>query len=139
MQAPISSHLRTLLQTYIDTTDWALYTAVMPDTPDKVVLVTDTAGRDPNPRYLLDYPGAQILVRGSSSDYVATNLIAHNAKDVLLGIESQDVGGDRIVAINMLADVGFIGRDDRMRPTFTFNLAMIVEPAATAQTNRVAL
>lgn len=136
-----SDLLKALLTTHVGVSGWQLEIGMMPDSPDIVIGLIDTPGigQDPNPKWLLDYPSCQVMVRGAASGYLAVRDEARAVKDILLGITSQDVLGDRVVAINMQGDVGFIGRDEDMRPLFALNFALIVEPQSTPETNRVAL
>lgn len=133
--------LKTLLTTHTGTSGWTIEIGLAPDKPNQVITILDTPGigQDPNPKWLLDYPTCQVMVRGDVSDYLATQDEARAVKDILLGIDSQDVLGDRLVAVNMNGDIGFIGRDEDMRPLFAMNFALIVEPQSTPETNRVAL
>jgi len=134
-----TEHLRSLLTTHVGVSGWQLETGAMPPKPDKVIMLTDTVGVEPNPRYLLDFPTAQIMVRGEVGEYLATRDEGQAVKDLLLGLDSQDIGGDRMVSITQNGDLGFIGRDENNRPLFVLNLAMIIEPALTAESNRVVL
>lgn len=136
-----SDLVKALLASHVGTSGWGIEIGMMPNKPDRVMSIVDTAGigEDPNPKWLLDYPTCQIMVRGETSEYVATRNEAYAVKNVLLGIDSQDVLGDRLVAINMNGDIGFVGRDDDMRLLFALNLALIVEPQSTPETNRLAL
>lgn len=138
MTAP-TEHLRALLATHVGVSGWQLETGAMPKEPDRIIMLTDTPGVEPNPKYLLDFPAAQIMIRGEVGGYIATRNEGQAVKDILLGITSQDIGGDRLVAINMQGDLGYIGRDENDRPLFVVNLALIIEPATTPETNRVAL
>ncbi len=138
MTAP-TEHLRSLLTTHVATSGWQLETGAMPPKPDKIIMLTDTVGVAPNPRYLLDFPTAQIMVRGEVGEYLAARDECQAVKDLLLGLASQDIGGDRMVSITQNGDLGSIGRDENDRPLFVLNIAMIIEPATTSETNRVVL
>lgn len=119
--------------------DWHLWIGKEPTSPDRTITIYDAPGRAPNPRWLLDYPAVQIRVRGNTNDYKAAGDKAVEVRNRLLGRESYDAYdglGDRVVAINAIGDISFIGWDDTNRPAFVFNLALIVEPANTAPTNR---
>lgn len=102
-------------------------------------MISDTGGLDPNPKYLLDFPTCQAMVRGNVSGYLETFREAKAVKDILLGVDSQDINLDRLVAINQNGDLGFIGRDEQNRPLFTINFALIIEPQVVANSNRIAL
>lgn len=119
--------------------DWAVYIGDQPDQPQRVVTIYDSAGGTPNPRWLLDYPHVQLRVRGGPNDYAVCVQKALILRNMLLGRASYDAlngNGDRIVAINSVGDVAFTGKDDQNRPEFVFNLALIVEPVKTAETQR---
>lgn len=121
------------------TTAWSLYIGSQPDTPERVVTIYDSAGGTPNPRWLLDYPHVQIRVRGNVNDYQVASQKAIELRNRLLGRASYDAyngSGDRIVAINAIGDVAFVGKDEQHRPEFVFNLSLIVEPATTPETQR---
>jgi len=134
-----SELVKSVIAAGLPASTWSLEIGTAPDTPNKVTTLTDTGGLDPNPKYLLDFPTVQVVVRGDPNGYVAARTEARAVKDVCLGVDSQDIGTDRLVAINQLGDVAYIGRDDQMRPMFSINFALIVEPAESANTNRVAL
>lgn len=112
----------------------------MPKTPDDVIMISDTGGLDPNPKWLLDFPTIQIMVRGAVNGYLATVREAKAVKDLILGIDAFTTSeGDRWVSATMNGDLGFIGRDENARPLFTMNFALIIEPQASGNTNRLAL
>ena len=136
-----SELLKQLLASHVSVSGWEIHIGIAPDSPDRVIAIADTIGLDPNPKYLLDYPACQIMVRGASSDYINARQEAKTVVDLLLGITSQDVLGDRLVAVNMNGSGPyFIGRDESMRPLFAINFALIVEPQVpTGGSNRVAL
>ena len=102
-------------------------------------MISDTGGIDPNPKFLLDFPTCQIMVRGETSGYLDTFREAKAIKDLLLGVDSQDINMDRLVSVTINGDLGFIGRDEKMRPLFSMNYALIVEPQVVGNSNRLAL
>ena len=129
------------------TGDWRLWVGKMPTSPDRAICIYDSGGLAPNPRYLLDYPSVQIKVRGGQSDYAVAGAKIAEVRDRLLGRTSYDayndsgvqivVNPDRIVAINAIGDIAFMGWDDAARPEFVCNLTLIIEPSpATSPTNR---
>lgn len=139
-EVPPSDILRGLLTTHVGTSGWELHTGAMPDTPDEVIMLTDTMGLDPNPKWTLDFPACQVMVRGQVSGYLDTYREAKAVKDLLLGVDSFTTGdGDRLVSITQNGDLGGIGRDENMRPLFVINFALIVEPQVVGNSNRSAL
>lgn len=136
---PASEHLKDLLATHVGVSGWQIEIGAMPPTPDEVIMISDTGGLEPNPKYLLDFPTCQVMVRGNVSGYLDTFREAKAVKDLLLGIDAQDINGDRIDGIIQNGDLGFIGRDETNRPLFVVNFALFVEPQVVANSNRVAL
>lgn len=118
---------------------WRIFIAKEPTSPDTVVTVYDTGGLTPNPKWLLDFPSVQVRVRGAKGEYAAARVKAVEAKDVLLGIAAQTINGDGWRGINLVGDLVHIGFDQGERPMFTMNFALIIEPAASGQTNRTAI
>lgn len=139
-EVPPSDILRSQLTAHVATSGWQLETGAMPKNPDRVTMLTDTTGLEPNPKWLLDFPTVQVMVRGGVNDYKAAFVEAKAVKDILLGIDSFTTGdGDRLVSVTMNGDLGFIGRDENMRPMWSMNFALIIEPQVVAGTNRLAL
>ncbi len=136
---PASEHLKDLIASHAVSSGWQVDIGIMPDSPDKATMISDTGGTDPNPKWLLDFPTCQIMVRGEVSGYLDTFREAKALKDLLLGVDSQDINSDRLVSVTMNGDLGFIGRDETMRPLFVMNLALITEPQVVGNSNRLAL
>ncbi len=134
---PPSEGAKDLLTTHVGVSGWQIEIGAMPDSPDEIIMISDTGGLPPNPKWLIDYPSIQLLVRGKVSGYIATFREAKTLKDLLLGITSQDVNGDRWVAVNMNGDLRFIGRDEEQRPLFSANYALIIHPQSVGNSNRV--
>lgn len=115
---------------------WQLKIGRLVDQPDQVVIFYDTGGQSPNPAWLVDFAMVMVHVRGAVNDYPTAYQKAKEVKDALLGIESQDVSGDRLVSIICMGDIGLVSYDDAQRPLFSINFRMIIEPAASALTQR---
>ena len=118
-------------------TGWGVFVGKVPETPDTAIALMLTGGQSPNPRWLLDFPSVQALVRGDKNGYQAAYTKTVQVKDALLGFEAADVNGDRMVAINMQGDIVSLGFDEDNRVMFSINFALIIEPATG--TNRLSL
>ena len=114
-----------------------LFIGKMPADPDANVTIQLAGGMNANPKWLLDRPSFQVMIRGNKSEYIAAEAKALAIKNALLGLPSQDVNGDRWVQINMIGDIVPLGFDEKNRPKFSTNWGLIIEPAAG--TNRLAL
>lgn len=121
------------------TADWAIYVGKMIDKPDRQICCYDIAGQPPNPKFLLDYPVVQIVIRGAPQDYAAVRLMAQNVQDVLLGQFPRAYNSDSWDAITVLSPLHLMGVDENDRPSFSTNFRAIIEPAASPYTNRVPL
>lgn len=139
-EVPPSEHLKQLLTTHVASSGWQVEIGSMPKDPDRIIMITDTIGLDANPKFLLDFPTCQVMVRGNTNGYLDTFREIKAVKDLLLGVYSYDTAnGDRMVSITQNGDIGFIGRDENMRPLWTSNYALIIEPQTVANSNRIAL
>ncbi len=137
---PPSVGIKAILAAHVAVSLWVIEIGTMPDTPDRVIMLTDTGGIEPNPKWLLDFPTVQVMIRGNANGYLDTFREAKAVKDLLLGIDSfTSADGDRWVSLTQNGDMAFIGRDDGMRPLFTINIAIILEPQVVANSNRLAL
>ena len=135
-----SEEAKKILATHVATSGWQTEIGAMPSKPDKVIMISDTGGQDPNPKWLLDFPTLQVMIRGIASGYLVTAREAKAVKDLILGIAAFTTSeGDRWVSATMNGDLGFIGRDEDMRPMFSVNFALIIEPQTVANSNRLAL
>jgi hypothetical protein len=122
------------------TADWAVFIGKMPErAPDRSVVIVDTGGLTPNPKWLIDYPAIQIRVRGKSNGYSEARNKAVRIKDELLGITSLDINGNRWVSIRMTGDIVMLGYDQSERPQFALNFDLIIQPQASADTHRQSL
>ncbi len=136
---PASQGAKDLLTTHVGVSGWQIEIGAMPDQPDKVIMISDTGGPEPNPKWLLDFPTLQVMVRGIVSGYLATFREAKAVKDLLLGIDAQALNLDRWVSVTQNGELMFIGRDETQRPMFSVNFALIIEPQSVANSNRLPL
>ncbi len=136
---PMSVGARDLIATHVGISGWQTEVGALPDKPDKIININDTGGRNPSPKWLLDFPNIQVLVRGETNGYLDTFREAKAVKDLLLGVTSQDINLDRWVSVTQNGDLMFIGRDESDRPIFSMNFALIIEPQSVANSNRLAL
>lgn len=111
--------------------DWSINISKQPDAPDKSITVYDTGGLASNPRWLLDYPSVQILVRGSENSYEVTYNKTVQILNALLGYPSTTFGTDRLVMIIQLGNIAFLGYDKKNRPEISINFGLTIEPGTT--------
>lgn len=120
--------------------DWDIWIGKQPNEPDRAITIYDSGGQNLNPRWLLDYPTVQVRVRGGQGDYAVAGNKAKEIQNLLVGQESYTAANtDRIVHVNALGDVGFVGWGDKDRPEFVFNLRLIIEPYSQTASNRESL
>ncbi len=135
-----SEEAKKIIAAHVATSGWQTEIGAMPKEPADVIMISDTGGLDPNPKWLLDFPTIQIMVRGIVNGYLVTAREAKAVKDLILGITSFTTSeGDRWVSATMNGDLGFIGRDENARPLFTMNIALIIEPLLGPNSNRLPL
>jgi len=115
---------------------WPIHVFMMPNDPDNTIVVKDTGGPGDDPRWLLDFSRLQVMVRGSQNGYQATFQKAKDIKDVLLGLPSQDLNGDRWVSVTSGGGILPLGTDEIKRPLISINFQLIIEPGTSALTNR---
>ncbi len=119
---------------------WPIKISRLTITPDAQLALYLTPGQTPNPKWLLDFPTFQVMVRGAVDDFVGAETKAQQVKDALLGIEPYvHTGGDRWNGVTMLGDFAFLRYDDNSRPLFSGNFRVIKEPVATVASSREAL
>jgi len=114
--------------------NWSILISKLPDRPNNCIALFDGGGLAPDPKWLLDFPDVNILIRAAR--YEAAYFKAKQVQDALLGVDSQDLLGDRLVSVTQIGNTSFVGRDDKDRPTFSITLRLIIEPGASALTNR---
>lgn len=125
--------------TFAGTSGWGIFIGKLPSKPETAIAIVGTGGQTANPKYLLDYPSIQVLLRGAKNGYTDVYAKALKVKDTLLGLPSQTVNGDLWVQVNMIGDITPLGFDENDCPMFSVNFSLIIEPASGAGTNRTPL
>lgn len=106
----------------------------------QVALIDVAAAENPNPKWLLNFPSLQALVRGSPDDYEAAYDKAKEVQDVLLGLDPFDTAnGDRWSGVTGLGDIGFVYWDNNSRPVFSVNFRILLEFKDNALSQRDSL
>ena len=116
--------------TFGGTSGWSINVGKLPTTPDTAIACVVTGGLPPSPKWLLNQPSVQVMIRGKANGYVDAENKARAIVDALLGAPTQTVGGDFWGGITQIGDVVHAGYDETNRPLFTCNFSIIVEPKA---------
>lgn len=109
---------------------WPIYISKLPDVPDSCIAIFDNGGLPPDPKWLLDYPDVNILVRAQAYPDVFNK--ARDVRSALLGLTSQTINGDRWCSVTAIGDIVDAGRDKMDRVIRSLNLRLIMQPAATS-------
>ena len=111
---------------------WGIFLGKQPITPDTCITFYNTGGLRPNPKWLLDFPSIQALVRGAPNGGAATYDKSREVRDTLLGCDSRDINGERLVSTLLIGDIATLGFDQSNREMLSVNFSLIVEPAPGA-------
>jgi hypothetical protein len=108
--------------------------STMPDKPDTAICIYDSGGLAPDPRWLLNFPGATVQVR--SLDYLTAYNTIIACRVALLGKYPGTVNGDGWYSITAVGDIGNMGRDQKNRIKLSTNYRLIILPAQATGDNR---
>lgn len=118
-------------------TAWGIFMGSLPaKEPDAAIAVVRAGGLPDNPKWAVDYPAVQVLVRGAknASDAAAAKIKA--VKDTLLGRESGSLPAvtgittpEYVTSITMSGNILPLGKDENNRALFSVNFRLIVQPA----------
>lgn len=106
-------------------TEPSVHLTRMPESPDAVIAILDSAGSPPE-RLLEDYykPMAQILVRGTRNNYSETKSTAESIFQFLYKCGSVIIGTTNYVGFIPTSDIIWLGYDQSDRPIFSMNFLM---------------
>lgn len=125
--------------TFAGTSGWAIFIGKLPQKPETAIAIVNTGGETSNPKYLLDYPSVQVLLRGAKNGYQTAYSKALAIKNALLGLPSQTINSDWWVQVNMIGEIASLGFDENDCPMFSVNFSLIIEPASSVGMNRTPL
>lgn len=137
-----------LIQEYILTrvpsgelTGWTFFIGKLPSEPDQVISLIDQGGPPGIPNLLVDFPGIQVLVRGSRGGlgYRDSWLMMRKIRDSILGMQNAPPEFPELDGITERGTIVPMGYDDQDRHTWSSNYQLIVEPGANALTHRSSL
>lgn len=112
------------------TSGWGIFIGPMPTGPDTAIAVREYAAGAPMPKWLIDFPSVQTLIRGEPGGYQLAKIKATDVLNVLHSIPSQDLNGDRWDSIRALNTPAYVGKDENNRPMFSINYTLIIEPVS---------
>lgn len=126
---PVSEDIKTILisdgvGSAIPADDWGIHIGVMPETPDRVIYLSDSGGMDPIPLMdtsVIHHPSCHVLVRGL--DYLNSYSKCEEIVDsVILFGGNSSMGGAMYWNIIQQGDIGFLTQDDSARKRFIWTL-----------------
>ncbi len=112
------------------TTGWGIFIGALPSAPDTSITIREYIAGRPMPKFLIDFPSVQVMIRGAPGGYQAAKIKARDVMNALHSIPSQDLNGDRWNSIRALSTPGYLGSDDNNRPKFSVNFTLIIEPSS---------
>lgn len=120
---------------------WGWSLGKQPTGPDKLITLIDQGGPTSFPHLLVDYPGLQVLVRGSKGGdgYNTSHLMARLIRDAILGMEGHPTEFPELDGVTERGTIVPIGYDELDRHTWSDNFQLLVEPGVNAVTHRTSL
>ncbi len=109
---------------------WGIFIGPEPSSPNTTITIREHAGLGAMPKWLVDFPAIQTMIRGAPGGYQLAKLKAQQVLDELHSIPSQDLNGDRWNSIIATTRPAYIGVDEKNRPRFSVNFKLILEPAS---------
>lgn len=108
---------------------WGIFIGPEPTSPDTTITIREFGGAGPMPKWLVDFPSIQTMVRGVPGGYQAAKTKAQEVLDELHSIPSQTLNGDLWNSIIATSGPAYSGIDQKNRPKFSVNFKLILEPA----------
>lgn len=105
-----------------------IYLADMPDTPDKLICIYNSGGRDPIHNLAKDritQPTIQIRARDTSYDSGLARCEAINA--ILDVVSNQTINNTFYVSIKQQSDILPLGKDEKKRSEFAINYVLQIK------------
>lgn len=118
---------------------WPAFVGGFQSEPAEQISVVDTPGQTPNPKWLVDFPTIQVMVRGTVGGYAAAWTKAEAIKNKLLGTDPINHSSSRWDGVTGLGDIMFLRNDENNRPLIAVNFRIIREPVSTPGSARESL
>lgn len=116
--------------------DWAVYIGYKPPEPKNIIVLSDTPGASPDPKWRIDYPTVQADIRCNTSSYKVGSNHMRRIKELCLGITPYNHGNDRVVSVSLLGEPGYAGLDEEGMAVFVVNIQMILMPEGNTGDHR---
>lgn len=123
---------------YGGTGSYPVFISNVPTSPGDVIVLNRAGGLPDNPKWAVDYPAVQAIVRGKENASDAAFVKIKAVKDALLGRPSgllPAVAGidtpDYVTSITLMGNILPLGRDESNRALYSVNFRLIVEPVTT--------
>ena len=108
---------------------WGIFIGSEPSAPDTTITIREFAGPGPMPKWRVDFPAIQTMIRGAPGGYQAAKVKAQQVLDELHSLPSQTLNGDRWNSVIATSGPAYNGDDQKNRPKFSVNFKLILEPA----------
>jgi hypothetical protein len=110
-----------------------LFLAVMPESPDAMVTVYESAGGSPvftmgAAVVAIDRPTIQVICRATRGDYPTARDQAESIRQMLGAVVEQTISGITVMRIEPQGSVIPMGEDDNLRPMVSVNFECMVRP-----------
>lgn len=123
---------------YGGTADYGVFTGQVPTSPGAVIVLNRAGGLPDNPKWAVDYPAVQAIVRGKENASDAAFAKIKAVKDAFLGrasgllpVVSGIATPEYVTSITLMGNIMTLGRDENNRALYSVNFRLIVEPATT--------
>lgn len=109
-----------------------IFLQVMPETPDSCISVYENSGSSPAftmgaGGIVIDYPMLQIVCRAGREDYPAARDVAENIRNLLASVVDVTISSVKIMRIEPMGSVNFVGVDNKYRPLVSVNYRCLVK------------
>lgn len=109
----------------------SIFLATMPETPDAMVAVYETAGQRPeftmgSAPWAIDRPVLQVICRAGRQDYPVARDKAQSIRELLGVVVEQTLSGIHVMRIQSEGSVVPMGEDENLRPLVSVNFECMV-------------
>lgn len=95
-------------------TGWSVFKNIMPEKPNRAVLIQTLSGATPDSRFIIDEPRFIVVIRGEEKMYEEAQTKMESVIDALHSMETS-VGANYVFVLAESSGYDVIGRDSNMR------------------------